>query len=59
VFVYIYKYVCLSFWPEVMGEKCNAIGKNLGNTQELGECRKISLRDLLSEDLLFLLHLLV
>jgi hypothetical protein len=42
-----------------MGEKCDAIGSNLGNTEELGECRKISLRDLLSEDLLFLAHLLV
>jgi hypothetical protein len=59
VFVYIYKYVWLSLWLKVLGEKCDAIGKNLGNTQELGNCRKISLRDLLSEDLLFLSHLLV
>ncbi len=58
MFVYICKYVCLSLRPKVMGEKCNAIENNLGNTQELEECGKISLRDLLSEDLLFLSHLL-
>ncbi len=49
----------LTLWLKVEGEKFDAIGNNLGNTQELGECRKISLRDLLSEDLLFLSHLFV
>ncbi len=30
------------------------LGRTWGNTQELGECRKVSLRDLLSFDLLLL-----